>query len=58
MLWVRLDNYCIKCGEFLIAKYITPNGEKFGLSHHNKSFGYFDTALKAKQKALELNNAK
>ena len=58
MNWVKLDNYCIKYKDFLIAKYITPNGERFGLSHHNKSFGYFDTALKAKQKALELNNAK
>jgi len=55
MLWVKLDNYCIKCKDFLIAKYITPNGEKFGLSHHNKSFGYFNTAHEAKQKALEIN---
>ena len=58
MVWLKLDRYCIKCEEFLIAKYITPNGERFGLSHHNKSFGYFDTALKAKAKALEINNAK
>jgi len=58
MIWQKLDNYCIKCGEFIIAKYYTPSGEKFGLSHHNKNHGYFDTALKAKAKALEINNAK
>ena len=58
MLWVKKDNYCIKCKDFLIAKYITPNGEKFGLSHHNKNHGYFDTAHEAKAKALEVNNAK
>ncbi len=58
MNWVKLDNYCIKCNEFLIAKYITPTGEKFGLSHHNKNHGYFNTAHEAKQKALEVANVK
>ena len=58
MNWVRLDNYCIKCGEFLIAKYFTPSGIKYGISQFNKNHGYFNTAHEAKQKALELNNAK
>ena len=58
MNWQKLDNYRIKCGDFIIAKYYTPSGEKFGLSHHNKSFGYFNTAHEAKQKALEINNDK
>jgi hypothetical protein len=56
MVWLKIDNYCIKCGDFYIAKYFTPFGEKFGVSHHNKSFGYFNTAHEAKQKALEVNN--
>lgn len=58
MKWIELDSYCLKSGDFLIATYINPNGIKYGLSHFNKNFGYFDTKEKAKKKALELNHGK
>lgn len=56
MIWIVVDKYCDKSDNFLIATYFTPNGERFGLSHHNKNFGYFDTKNKAKVKAKEINN--
>ena len=58
MIWQKLDNYCIKSGDFYIAKYITATGSKYGLSQFNKSYGYFATAEEAKKEALKVNNVK
>lgn len=56
MNWRKLDNYCLKCDEWFIAKYYKADGKvKYGLSHINKNHGYFDTANEAKAKAEELN---
>ena len=56
MKWLKLDNYCLKSGEWFIAKYYKADGTvKYGLSHFNNNHGYFDTANDAKAKAEELN---
>ena len=59
MIWKKLDNYCIKSGEWFIAKYYKADGSvKYGLSNKNTNHGYFDTANDAKAKAQEINNGK
>jgi hypothetical protein len=57
MKWLKLDNYCIKSGEWFIAKYYKADGTvKYGLSQRNTNHGYFDSASEAKAKARELND--
>jgi hypothetical protein len=59
MKWLKLDNYCIKSGEWFIAKYYKADGSvKYGLSNKNTNHGYFDIANDAKAKAQEINNGK
>ena len=55
MKWLKLDNYCLKSGEYFIAKYyLADGGIKYGLSHFNTNHGYFDSADEAKNKALRV----
>ena len=59
MIWKKLDNYCIKSGEWFIAKYYKADGTvKYGLSQRNDNHGYFDTAKEAKELAESLNDGK
>jgi hypothetical protein len=53
MIWTKLSEYCIKSGDWTIAKYYSANGIKYGLSKLNKNLGYFDTLEKAKAKAKD-----
>ena len=56
MKWVVLSQYCIKSGDWFIAKYNLAGGVKYGLYHLNNIKGYFDTSKEAKLKAEELIN--
>jgi hypothetical protein len=51
MNWTKVSDYCIKCGDYLIAKYINDGEVKYGLSYQNKNIGYFKTADEAKAQA-------
>jgi hypothetical protein len=51
MQWKEIDKYHISSGAWTIAKYFSPTGVKYGLSHRNKNLGYFDTVEQAKRKA-------
>ena len=51
MIWTKVSNYCIKCGDYLIAKYINNGAVKYGLSYKDKNMGYFKTADDAKAQA-------
>jgi len=51
MIWTKVSDYCIKCGDYLIAKYINDGEVKYGLSYQNKNIGYFKTADEAKAQA-------
>jgi len=51
MKWLKISDYCIKSGDYLIAKYNIASGVKYGLYHLNESKGYFNTADEAKAKA-------
>ena len=51
MKWLEQDKYHISSGAWTIAKYFSPTGVKYGLSHRNKNLGYYDTLEKAKRKA-------
>ena len=48
MKWTKLSNYCIKSGDWTIAKYNVAGGVKYGLYHLNESKGYFNTSDEAK----------
>ena len=54
--WIKISNYCIKSGDWTIAKYNIASGVKYGLYHLNNIKGYFDTSKEAKLKAEELIN--
>jgi hypothetical protein len=51
MTWTKLSEYCIKSGDWTIAKYILKNGVKYGLYRLNESKGFFATADEAKAQA-------
>ena len=57
MNWKKLDNYCLKSGEFFIAKYYKADGTiKYALSKLNACYGFFNTAEEAKKKATAIHN--
>jgi hypothetical protein len=56
MRWVEQDKYHISSGSWTIAKYFSPNGIKYGLSHRNKNLGYYDTLEAAKQRIKNDND--
>ena len=57
MKWTKLDNYCLKSGEYYIAKYYLFDGAiLYGLSKNNTNWGYYGSADEAKEKAKELEN--
>jgi hypothetical protein len=56
MKWTEQDKYHISSGAWTIAKYFSPTGVKYGLSHRNKNLGYFDTLDAAKQRIKNDNN--
>lgn len=51
MDWLKVNKYHIKSGDFIIAKYFSSIKVRYGLSHGNKSIGYFDSIDEAKKKA-------
>ena len=51
MIWTKLSEYCIKSGDWTIAKYINNGAVKYGLSYKDKNMGYFKTADDAKAQA-------
>ncbi len=53
MKWIEQDKYHISSGAWTIAKYFSPNGIKYGLSHRNKNLGYYDTLEAAKRNAKD-----
>jgi hypothetical protein len=57
MKWLVLSPYCLKSGEWFIAKYhLGDKVVKYGLYHFNEDKGLFKTSDEAKAKALELKN--
>jgi hypothetical protein len=56
MKWNEQDKYHISSGAWTIAKYFSPNGIKYGLSHRNKNLGYYDTLEAAKQRIKNDND--
>ena len=56
MKWLVLSPYCLKSGDWTIAKYNLAIGVKYGLYHFNDSKGFYTTSNEAKQKALEIIN--
>lgn len=57
MNWKKLDNYCLKSGEFFIAKYYKADGTiKYALSKSNSCYGFFNTSEQAKEKAMAIHN--
>jgi hypothetical protein len=46
--WIKLSNYCIKSGDYLIAKFINNGAVKYGLTYKDKHIDYFNTADEAK----------
>jgi hypothetical protein len=54
MKWLKLSDYCIKSGDYLIAKFINNGAVKYGLSYQNKNIGYFKTADEAKAQINEM----
>lgn len=53
MKWKNEDNYHISSGTWIIAKYFSPTGIKYGLSQRNKNLGYYDTLEEAKRNAKD-----
>ena len=49
--WIKLSDYCIKSGDYLIAKFINNGAVKYGLSYQDKHIDYFNTADEAKAQA-------
>ena len=49
--WIKISNYCIKSGDWTIAKYNVAGGVKYGLYHLNESKGFYLTADDAKEQA-------
>ena len=48
MIWTKISDYCIKSGDYLIAKFINNLEVKFGLSYKDKHIAYFATPDEAK----------
>ncbi len=48
MKWIKLSEYCIKSGDYLIAKFINNGAVKYGLSYQYKHIAYFASADEAK----------
>jgi hypothetical protein len=53
MKWVEQDKYHISSGSWIIAKYFSATGVKYGLSKNNKNLGYYYTAEEAKRNAKD-----
>lgn len=53
MKWAKVNDRCIQCGDFLIARYSTLTGDVYGLTRKGKSIGYYLTAGEAKQAAKD-----
>ena len=51
MKWSKVSEYCIKSGDYLIAKYHLGDKIKYGLYRLNESKGFFATADEAKAQA-------
>jgi len=51
MKWSKVSNYCIKSGDYLIAKFINNGAVKYGLSYQDKHIAYFASADEAKAQA-------
>ena len=49
--WIKISNYCIKSGDWTIAKYNVAGGVKYGLWFMNESKGFYPTADDAKAQA-------
>jgi hypothetical protein len=54
MDWLKVNKYHIKSGEFIIAKFFSRETVQYGLTHGNKSIGYFKTLDEAKKKARSI----
>ena len=46
--WIKISNYCIKSGDWTIAKYNVAGAVKYGLTYKDKHIDYFNTADEAK----------
>jgi hypothetical protein len=53
MIWTKISEYCIKSGNWTIAKYHLGDKIKYGLYRLNESKGFFATADDAKAQANE-----
>ena len=51
MIWSKVSDYCIKSGDWTIAKYNLKIGVKYGLYRLNELKGFFATADEAKAQA-------
>jgi hypothetical protein len=51
MIWTKLSEYCIKSGDWTIAKYINDGEVKYGLYRLNDLKGFYSTADDAKAQA-------
>lgn len=51
--WIKISNYCIKSGDWTIAKYILKTSVKYGLYRLNDFKGFYSTADEAKAQANE-----
>ncbi len=51
MKWSKVSEYCIKSGDYLIAKYHLGDKIKYGLYRLNESKGFYSTADEAKAQA-------
>ncbi|CAB4161165.1 hypothetical protein UFOVP774_37 [uncultured Caudovirales phage] len=51
MIWTKVSDYCIKSGDWTIAKYNVAGGVKYGLYRLNDLKGFYSTADEAKAQA-------
>jgi hypothetical protein len=51
MIWTKLSEYCIKSGDWTIAKYHLGDKIKYGLYRLNDLKGFYSTADEAKAQA-------
>jgi hypothetical protein len=54
MDWLKVNKYHIRSGEFIIAKFFSRENVQYGLTHGNKSIGYFRTLAEAKENAEKI----
>lgn len=51
MKWLKISNYCIKSGDWTIAKYHLGDKIKYGLYRLNELKGFYSTSDDAKAQA-------